>query len=151
MPKKPTTADAQIILQLYDFRREVEMRKARNWFNGAFWPKNVDDILAVTSNFSLPENAWFRQVITYWDMATVLVLHGALNEELFFAASAEMWFSFAKLYPYLKAYREKSGQTEAWKQIEKLATRTKQGKNRMDALVKRIAAMTAANANAPKK
>ena len=39
MPKKPTTADAQIILQLYDFRREAEMRKARNWFNGQFWPK----------------------------------------------------------------------------------------------------------------
>ena len=38
MPKKPTTADAEIILKLYDFRREAEMRKARNWFNGQFWP-----------------------------------------------------------------------------------------------------------------
>jgi hypothetical protein len=147
MAKKPTTADAQIILQLYDFRREAEMRKARNWFNGSFWPKNVDDILAVTSDFSLPENAWFRQVITYWDMTAVLVLHGALNEELFFAASAEMWFSFAKLYPHLKAYREKSGQTEAWKQIEKMATHTKQGKTRLENLVKRVSTM----GTAPKK
>jgi len=140
MPKKPTIADAQIILQLYDFRREAEMRKARNWFNGAFWPKNVDDILAITNDFSKPENAWFRQVITYWDMAAVLVLHGALNEELFFAASAEMWFSFAKLYPNLKAYRDKSGQPDAWKQIEKLATHTKAGKTRLENLVKRVAA-----------
>jgi hypothetical protein len=138
MPKKPTTADAQLILQLYDFRREAEMRKARNWFTGQFWPKSVDDIIAVTSNFSLPENAWFRQVITYWEMASVLVLQGALNENLFFGASAELWFCFAKLYPYLKAYREKSGQTEAWKNIENLATHTKQGKTRLENLVKRV-------------
>ncbi len=140
MPKKPTTADAQIILQLYDFRREAEMRKARNWFNGEFWPKTVDDILAVTSNFGLPQNAWFRQVITYWDMAAILVLQGALNEELFFAASAEMWFSFAKLYPNRKAYREKSGQPDAWKHIEQLATHTKAGKTRLENVVKRVAA-----------
>ena len=147
MSKKPTTADAQIILQLYDFRREAEMRKARNWFNGAFWPKTVDDILKVTSDFSLPENAWFRQVITYWEMASVLVLQGALNEDLFFGASAEMWFSFAKLYPNLKAYREKSGQPEAWKQIEMLATHTKQGKTRLANLVKRVAAFGDAQAS----
>ncbi len=140
MPKKPTTADAQIILQLYDLRREAEMRKARNWFIGQFFPKTVEDILAVTSNFSLPENAWFRQVITYWEMSSVLVLQGAVNEDLFFAASAEMWFCFAKVYPNLKAYREKSGQPEAWKNLEGLATHTKQGKTRLENLVKRVAA-----------
>jgi hypothetical protein len=144
MPKKSTTADAQIILQLYDFRREAEMRKARGWFTGQFWPKSVDDILAITNDFSKPENAWFRQVITYWDMAANLVLHGALNEELFFATNVELWFCFAKLYPNLKAYREKSGQTEAWKHIETLATRGKAGKTRMDNLVKRVAALGAA-------
>jgi len=143
MPKKPTTADAEIVLKLYDFRREAEMRKARNWFNGQFWPKSADDIIAVTSDFSKPENAWFRQVVTYWDMTAALVLHGALNEDLFFASSAELWFSFAKLYPHAKAYREKSGQPDAWKQLEKMATNTKQGKTRLENLVKRVTAMGA--------
>ena len=144
MPKKATTADAEIILKLYDFRREAEMRKARNWFNGQFWPKSADDIIAVVSDFGKPENAWFRQVHTYWDMTAALVLNGALNEDLFFAASAELWFSFAKVYPFAKAYREKSGQPDAWKQLEKMATNTKQGKVRLEALVKRVTAMAAA-------
>jgi hypothetical protein len=144
MPKKPSSVDAQLILQLYDFRRESEMRKARNWFNGQFWPKSADQIIAVTSDFSRPENAWFRQVVSYWDMTAALVLHGALNEELFFASSTELWFSFAKLYPFLKEYRAKSGQPEAWKQLEKMATHTKQGKTRLENLVKRVTAMGAA-------
>jgi hypothetical protein len=117
------------------------MRKARNWFTGQFWPRSADDIISVTSNFSLPENAWFRQVLTYWEMASVLVLQGALNENLFFGVSAEMWFCFAKLYPYLKAYREKTGLAEIWKNIETLATRTKQGRTRLEKLVKRVTAL----------
>ena len=151
MPKKPTTADAQIVLQLYDFRREAELRKARNWFNGGFWPATVDDILKISSNFSLPENAWFRQVLTYWEMAAALVLRGALNEDLFYDTNAEMWFSFAKIYPNLKAYREKSGSPQAWANIEKLVTRTKQGKARFDNVLKRVSAFREQLANAPKK
>ena len=77
-------------------------------------------------------------------MTAALVLHGALNEGLFFASSAELWFSFAKLYPHAKAYREKSGQPDAWKQLEKMATNTKQGKTRLENLVKRVTAMGAA-------
>ena len=78
MPKKPTSADAQLVLQLYDFRREAEMRKARAWFAG-FRPASANDILEVVNNFGTPENAWFRQVTSYWDMAAALVLSGALN------------------------------------------------------------------------
>ena len=47
MSKKPTAADAQLIIQLYDLRREAEMRKARNWWFGEFWPQNADDFLKV--------------------------------------------------------------------------------------------------------
>ena len=144
MPKKPTTADAEIILKLYDFRREAEMRKARSWFAGQFWPKSAEDIMAVTSDFSKPENAWFRQVVSFWDMTAALVLQGALNEKLFFVSNVELWFSFAKLHPFLKEYRAKSGQPDAWKQLEKMATNTKQGKTRLENLVKRVTAMGAA-------
>jgi hypothetical protein len=31
MARKPTAEDARLILQLYDLRREAEMRKARHW------------------------------------------------------------------------------------------------------------------------
>jgi hypothetical protein len=47
MSKKATASDAQLILQLYDLRREAEMRKARNWWIGEFWPQSADDFLKV--------------------------------------------------------------------------------------------------------
>jgi hypothetical protein len=61
MPRKPTADDAQIIMRLYDLRREAEMRKARRWF-ADFWPQNADDIVRVVGAAGSQENAWFRQV-----------------------------------------------------------------------------------------
>src|SRR4029077_19287595 len=83
MAKKATAHDAQVVMQLYDLRREAEMRKARRWFTVKFWPENADDFIAVANAFPGQENAWMRQVGGYWDMATSLVLHGAVDEELF--------------------------------------------------------------------
>ncbi len=131
MAKKPTTADAQLILHLYDLRREAEMRKARAWWGGGFWPQSADDILKVATAFSTPENAWFRQVLGYWDMAASLVLRGALNEDLFFDNGAEMWFILGKVSPYLKELREKMKSPQLMGRVEKLATRTKEGRERL--------------------
>lgn len=137
MPKKASSADAQIVLQLYDFRREAEMRKARAWFVGSFWPQSADDIMKIGQNFGAPENAWLRQVAGYWDMAAALVLRGALNEDLFFDTSGEMWFVLGKIYPYLKEYREKTNSPQILERVEKLATRTKEGRERLKAIMKR--------------
>ena len=62
MAKKATAHDAQLILKLYDLRREAEMRKARNWFTVEFWPQSADDLIKVASAFPSQENAWIRQV-----------------------------------------------------------------------------------------
>jgi len=66
MPNTPTATDAEIIMRLYDLRREAEMRKARAWFAGSFWPKNADDVIQVINVANPQENAWFRQVSGYW-------------------------------------------------------------------------------------
>jgi hypothetical protein len=47
MPKKATGTDAQLILQLYDLRREAEMRKARRWWAFDFSPRSTDDFMKV--------------------------------------------------------------------------------------------------------
>ena len=88
---KATTADAQLILQFYDLRREAEMRKARN-FIGSFSPKSFEDVMKVVGAFGNQENAWFRQVYSYWEMAASLVLRGAVNDTLFNDNSGEMYF-----------------------------------------------------------
>jgi hypothetical protein len=87
MSKKATAQDAQVVMQLYDLRREAEMRKARLWWTVEFWPANADDFVKVANAFPGQENAWLRQVGGYWDMGASLVLHGAVNEDLFLSLS----------------------------------------------------------------
>ena len=141
---KPTAADAQLILQLYDLRREAEMRKARSYIGTEFWPQSADDILALMNSFPGQENAWFRQVVGYWDMAAALVQHGTINADLFLAASGgEMYFMFAKVSPYLAEVREKSGQPNMLGNIEKLLTSNDAGKQRLAAVEARVKSMGA--------
>ncbi len=138
MAKKATASDAQVVMQLYDLRREAEMRKARSWFTAEFWPASVDDIMKIANSFPSQENAWLRQVGGYWDMAAALVLHGAVHEDLFLepGISGEMFFAFAKVYPFLKELREKMNNPNAWKNIEQVATRSKTARKQLDRFLK---------------
>jgi hypothetical protein len=140
MAKKATAQDAHLILKLYELRREPEMRKARHWFTVDFWPQDADELVAVARSFPSQENAWMRQVGGYWDMAASFVLHGSLNEELFLqpGCSGEMFFIFAKVYPFLKEFREKTNNPEAFANIEKVATRTKTARKRLERVSKNV-------------
>ncbi len=143
MPKKPTTADAHLILELYDLRREAEMRKARNWITGEFDPQNADDFLKVAWAFGTQENAWLRQVGGYWNIVASFVVHGVLNEDLFLQPgfSGELFLIYAKLHPMVKELREKLNDPEFFLNIEKAVTRTKWGRNRLQFMIKRVETM----------
>jgi hypothetical protein len=137
MAKKATAHDAQVVMQLYDLRRETELRKARHWWTVEFWPQSADDFIKVANAFPGQENAWLRQVGGYWDMATSLVLHGAVNEELFLqpGISGEMSFIFAKIYPFLKEIREKMNNPDLFANIEKVATGSKTARKRLERML----------------
>ena len=143
MPKKPTAADAQLILQLYDLRREAEMRKARSWWFTGFWPRSADDFLKIVSTPGTTENNWLRQVTGYWSMAASFVLHGALNADLFLqpAVSGEMFIVFAKVHPFLKDLREKSGDPHMFGTIEKVIMSSKYGRERFKFMLRRVEKM----------
>ena len=143
MAKKPTIADAQLILHLYELRREPEMRKARNWWGGEFFPQNADDYLKVLWAMNSPENNWLRQVQSYWGMAAAFVLEGVLNEDLFLqpAVSGEMFLILAKVQPFLKELRAKLNDPHVFSNIEKAATRTKWGRDRLQLMIKRVETM----------
>jgi hypothetical protein len=140
MSKKATAADAQLVMQLYDLRREAEMRKARNWWVAEFWPQNADDFLKISWAMGSQENNWLRQVAGYWSMATSFVLQGALNEELFIqpAVSGEMFLVFAKVQPFLKELREKSGDPQLFGNIERVIMGSKFGRERLKLTLKRL-------------
>ncbi len=143
MPKKPTIADAQLICQLYDLRRETEMRKARNWWAAEFFPQSADDFLKVAWAMGTQENNWLRQVGGYWGMVASFVNKGALNEELFLSPgfSGEMFLIYAKVHPYIKELRQKLNDPNAWKDIETAVTHTKWGRDRLQFMIKRVEMM----------
>lgn len=143
MSKKATASDAQLIMQLYDLRREAEMRKARAWWFTGFWPMTADDFIKVSFTPGSPENNWLRQVTGYWSMAASFVLHGALNAELFLqpAVSGEMFIVFAKVQPFLKELREKAGDPHMFANIEKVIMSSKYGRERLKFMLKRVETM----------
>ena len=143
MSKKASATDAQLIMQLYDLRREPEMRKARSWWFAEFWPQSAEDFLKIAFNMGAQENNWLRQVTGYWSMAASFVLQGALNEELFIqpAVSGEMFVMFAKVHPFLKELREKAGDPEIFGNIEKVITGSKYGRERLKFMIKRVEMM----------
>jgi hypothetical protein len=140
MPRKPSATDVQIILQLYDLRREPEMRKARNWWLAEFWPANADDFMKVALALGSQENNWLRQVAGYWGLAASFVLQGALDANLFLrpSSSGEMFVMFGKVHPFLKELRQKLGDPEAFRDIEQVIMSTKWGRDRLEFLLKRI-------------
>lgn len=142
MPNKPTATDAELILKLYDLRREPEMRKARSWWLSDFWPQSSEDLMKLAMNPKLQENHWMRQVMGYWDMAAMLVMHGTLNEAMFLeiSFSGEMFLVYAKIRPFLNEMREKMQNQEFLGNLEKVITRSKLGRDRLQFFENRLAA-----------
>ena len=105
--RKATAADADICMKLYDLRREAEMRKARDFVNFQFQPQGVDDVLKLMQAMGTKENAWARQVFSFWENASSLILNDVVHPDLFFAWNGEMVFVYAKFQPFLKELREK--------------------------------------------
>jgi len=140
MSTTPTATDAELILKLYDLRREPEMRKARNWWL-AFWPESSDDVMKVGMALGTQENAWMRQVSGYWELAASLVLHGTVSRDLFLEGSfsGEMFLIFAKVEPFLKDVREKAHNPNIFGNVEKLIATSKGGPERLKETQERLA------------
>jgi hypothetical protein len=85
---RPTQADAELLLHLYEVRREPELRTARKWFLTEFKPESFAEIKARYLSHS-DEDRWFRMTVSYWDMVGAIVNQGALHAELFFDHTGE--------------------------------------------------------------
>jgi hypothetical protein len=118
--------EAELILKLYELRREETMRKARDWYFREFWPASLDDFNKVM--FS-EHSGHLRMVMSYWDMAAALVNHGAINIELFNDANGEHLSVFSKIEPLLTELRSTYGPVFL-KNLEKLVDQTPDGRQR---------------------
>jgi len=111
---------ADLILKLYDLRRETKMREARAWF-GTFMPESAEEIMQTISN---PESsANYRMVTSYWDMAASFVNHGAIDDEMFYDVSGEALVVFAKIEPFLAEIREITKRPKMFHNLESYVMR----------------------------
>lgn len=111
---------ADLLLRLYDLRREPVMRKARAWFREAFRPASAAEVLAV---YRGKNSAPYRMVTTYWNMAAALVLHEAIDEQMFADTNGEHIMVYARLEPHLAELRASLGNPGYLEHLEKLILR----------------------------
>jgi hypothetical protein len=140
--RKATAADADICMKLYDLRREAEMRKARDFVNFQFQPHSADDVVKLTQALGTKENAWARQVFSFWENAASLVLNDVVHPGLFFAWNGEMVFVYAKFKPFLAELRQQMENPLFWSGVEKAVNSSSETRKRVDMIQKRLAKMT---------
>ena len=137
---KRSIEQAELILRLYELRRETVMREARNFVGGAFDPQTVDELVAIVSKGG-KETGFVLQVYGYWDMVCAFVLHGMLGEELVYDTCQEMYFQYAKIQPHLRAFRKKLILPEWMESIEKVVEGSAKGRKRLAAMLASLETM----------
>lgn len=123
-------AEADLILKLYELRREQTMRKARDWYFREFNPQSIAD---VNEALFSEHSGYLRMVMSYWDMAAALVKNGAISPELFNDTNGEHLGVFAKLEPLIPEMRKVAG-PQFWANLEKLIDATPDGRERVAAV-----------------
>jgi hypothetical protein len=121
---------AELLLKLYELRRETVMRKARSYIGGPFLPGSAEE-LACLINAGDEKAGFILQVYGYWDMVAAFVVHGALDRSLVYDTCQEMYFQYAKIQPYLAELRKKMGLPEWMRSIEVVVEGPNQGRKRL--------------------
>jgi hypothetical protein len=118
MPSTQATYDdANLILRLYELRRDEKMRTARNWFAGNFKPANLEEMQKIAPPGS-EQNAYVRMVTSYWEMAASFITSGVLNADLFFQAAGEMLFVWERVKPVVSEMRTFMKSPQIWRNLE---------------------------------
>jgi len=139
--------DADLILKLYDLRRETVMREARNWLF-TFNPTGVEDVMATMMG---EHSGHFRMVVSYWDMACAMVTNGAIDEEFFNQTNGEHIFVYMKVEPVLEAIRQMFDNPNFCKNLETVVKRIPDIETQLPKMrerMSRFAAMRAEQAKA---
>lgn len=112
-----TYDDVNLILRLYELRRESKMRQAREWFVASFHPKSLEDVSDLCPPGS-NEDAYFRMVVSYWDMVASFITNGVLQRECFFESGRELALAWLRISPFIVDMREARSDPTMWKRLE---------------------------------
>lgn len=134
--------DADLILKLYELRREPVMREARNWMF-TFNPTSVQDVMETMVG---EHSGHFRMVISYWDMACAMVTNGAIDEELFNQTNGEHIFVYMKIQPVIEGLRAMFDNQEFLKNLETVVKRIPDIETKLPAMRERMSKFAAMRA-----
>lgn len=137
----PDHHDAELVLKLYDLRREATMRESRSAINGQFWPKDAEEVLAITKR-DHPLNAAWRQTSTYWEMVYSLAKHGIVHADFLMESAGEGILLYAKIESHLEKLRELNPQ--AFRNAEWVTSHCETGKRVLASFRQRVADAQAA-------
>lgn len=121
---EPTRGDVDLVLKLYDLRREGRMREARSFMMQEYHAEDGKDFMTKYPPGS-SMNASFRQCTSYWDMVGVFVRRGLLHKELLFDTAAEFHILWEKVKPAVYDLRKMRNNPHYLKNLEELATQHK--------------------------
>jgi hypothetical protein len=136
----PRYDDARLILKLYELRRDEKLRAARDWFGTKFLPATIEDVKAVSGSTG-PENAYYRMVTSYWDMAASFVACGILNIDLFLDSGGEMLFVWSRVAHLVPQIREQLASPNFLVNVEKVIQSSPRAQERVGAFQKRWASL----------
>jgi hypothetical protein len=139
---------ADLILHLYELRRESVMRKARSYIGGEFLPASADELVEIVTAGN-KRSSFVLQVYGYWDMVAAFVQNGALTPALVYDTCQEMYFQYAKIQPYLAEFRQKMNLPEWMINIERLVEGSDSGRERIATMRKNLAAIAEARSRQP--
>ncbi len=126
--------DADLILKLYDLRREATMREARNWM-WSFNPSTIQDVIDVLLG---EHSGHYRMVISYWEMAAAMVNNGAIDEKLFNESNGEQFFVYSKIEHLIPQLREMFGSRDFLINLETLVKRVPDYEAKLAAMKERM-------------
>jgi hypothetical protein len=135
----PDHHDAELVLKLYELRREPVMRESRNLINSTFMPKSLDDIQAVLKS-DHPLNAAFRQVSTFWEMVYSMARHGVVHADFLMESNGEGLLLFSRIEPWLSEYRAQISPI-GFRNAEWVATQSEMGRSIAERFRKRYQAV----------
>lgn len=136
-----TAQDADLIIKLYDLRRDETMRQARNFMFMEFFPQSADDVKALFGNPDLAQqNAYFRQATSYWEMVAAMVIHGSIDKDLFFDTNGEFFVVWAKIGDFVPELRAVFG-PHYMASLEKLVAMHPHGDQRVQMMKARFKAI----------
>src|SRR5205807_3117312 len=118
---KATFDDVDLILKLYDMRREPRLREARRWFTGSFKARTLEDFNALCPPGS-EQQASYRMFTTYWEMVASFLTSGVLNAELFYQSGRELLFVWERVRDIVPSVRETFKHPRELKNLEEAAT-----------------------------